>query len=548
MTDATRQTEDWQTLPWQKYQRNVRRLQQRIYRAESRGERRRVRSLQRLLLRSWSARCLAVRQVSQDNRGQKTPGVDGVASLTPNQRLKLARQMMDLKRRADPVRRVYIPKPNGEQRPLGIPTIGDRARQALVKLTLEPEWEAKFEPNSYGFRPGRSAHDAIEAVFNHIRLKPKWVLDADIEKCFERINHEALLKKLDAPQPITRMGRDWLKAGIMDKGETLYPDAGTPQGGVISPLLANVALHGLETHLTSQYPQRQRPAVIRYADDFVILQEEEAALQQLRVETEKWLAEMGLRLKPSKTSIRHTLEKHDNPKAGFDFLGFNVRQYPVGQHRTPTLGRGYKTLIKPSRAAQSRHRAQMKAITRQHRANTQAALIADLNPVVRGWCNYYSASVAKRIFARMDTDLHRKLDQWAMHRHRHKTSGWRHRRYWQKVNGRQVFSDGQATLAKHEDRRIERHVKVRGSKSPYDGDWLYWGKRRKHDPTLARGLVALLKRQDSKCDHCGLQFEMGDVMEVHHRNGQHNNHRPENLALLHGHCHDAVHRSSTRCL
>jgi len=541
MADVEKRTEDWPTLDWKTYRKNVGRLQQRIYRAASRGDRRRVRSLQRLLLRSWSARCLAVRQVSQDNRGKKTAGVDGVASLTPPQRLKLARQLADLKRTPDPVRRVYIPKPNGEQRPLGIPTLRDRALQALVKLALEPAWEAKFEPNSYGFRPGRSAHDAIEAIYNHIRLKPKWVLDADIEKCFDRIDHVALLRKLDAPRPIERLAHGWLKAGVLDGGEMLYPEAGTPQGGVLSPLLANVALHGLETHLTGGFPQRKRPAVIRYADDFVLLCEDRAMVERWRVEADRWLADIGLRLKPAKTSIRHTLEGHAGQPAGFDFLGFNVRQYRAGKRRTPTPGRGYKTLIKPSAKAQTHHRAQMKAIARSHRATAQAALIADLNPVIRGWCNYYSACVAKRVFARLDTDLNRKLNQWTLHRHRHKTGGWRHRRYWREENGRQEFSDGVATLAKHEDRRIERHVKVQGSRSPYDGDWAYWGKRQKNDPTYSRRVVALLRRQDCKCDHCGLQFETWDEMEVHHRDADRTNHRPENLVLLHAHCHDTAH-------
>ena len=267
----SRHTEDWQALPWKKFQRNVRRLQQRIYRAERRGDWKRVRNLQRLLLRSWSARCLAVRQVTQENRGKRTAGVDGVATLKPARRLKLAQKISNLSGwRVAPIRRVYIPKPGtNDRRGLGIPVMADRAMQALVKLALEPEWEAKFEPNSYGFRPGRSAHDAIEAIFNAICLKSKYVLDTDIEKCFDRIDHEALLRKLNAIQPVTRLVRAWLKAGIIDGDEVIFPQAGTPQGGVVSPLLCNVALHGLEEVINQAAPRKHRAIVIRYADDLV---------------------------------------------------------------------------------------------------------------------------------------------------------------------------------------------------------------------------------------------------------------------------------------
>lgn len=270
----------WQDIPWRDVERKVFKLQRRIYQASRQGKQPAVRRLQKLLLSSWYARCLAVRKVTQDNRGKRTPGVDGKLVISPTQRMRLA-STLKLTAKAQPVRRVWIDKPGtDEKRPLGIPTIENRAQQALAKLTLEPEWEAKFEPNSFGFRPARCAHDAIEAIHNSIKYTPKYVLDADIAKCFDRIEHRALLAKLNTFAKLRRAIKAWLTAGVMD-GENLFPvKAGTPQGGVISPLLANIALHGLETAIRGAFPKHPyingvqkghyQPRVIRYADDFVV--------------------------------------------------------------------------------------------------------------------------------------------------------------------------------------------------------------------------------------------------------------------------------------
>ena len=311
---------EWKEIPWKKLEKRIYKLQKRIYKASSRGDVKAVRRLQKTLMRSWAAKCLAVRRVSQDNQGKKTAGIDGVKSLTPVQRLKLVNKLKLSQKKAKPTRRVWIPKPGTEEkRPLGIPTMDDRAKQALAKLALEPEWEARFEPNSYGFRPGRSCQDAVEAIYTAINKKAKYVLDADIAKCFDRINHEALLEKVNTFPTLRRQIKAWLKSGVMD-GKELFPtNEGTPQGGVISPLLANIALHGLESRIkqfAESLPGNKREnrwslSLIRYADDFVVLHKDLNIVLRCQQIINDWLKCMGLELKPSKTRISHTLNKHE---------------------------------------------------------------------------------------------------------------------------------------------------------------------------------------------------------------------------------------------
>jgi len=288
--------EGWRDTNWHRAEKYVFRLQKRIYAASRRGDIKRCRKLQKTLMRSWYNRVLAVRRVTQENQGKKTAGVDGVKSLSPNERLELARELK-LTGESKPTRRVWIPKPGrDEKRPLGIPVMFDRALQAVVKAALEPEWEARFEPNSYGFRPGRSAHDAIRQIKLCIQQKAKYVLDADIAKCFERIIHLVLLHKLGLKGKVRHQIIAWLKSGVVDQGTFTATSEGTPQGGVISPLLANIALHGLEERIKQEFPKMsytsretwfhkkgtefKPPNVIRYADDFVVLHVNKAIVQR----------------------------------------------------------------------------------------------------------------------------------------------------------------------------------------------------------------------------------------------------------------------------
>lgn len=542
MNTAIRPMYLWLDLPWKKIERTVFKLQKRIYQASIRDDKKAVHNLQRLLIHSYSARCLAVRRVTQDNRGKNTAGVDGVKALAPYQRLQLALSLA-LSDKTKPVRRVWIPKPGtDEKRPLGIPTLRNRAEQALALLALEPQWEAKFEPNSYGFRPGRGCHDAIEAIFSFICFKAKYVLDADIEKCFDKINHQALLDKLSTFPTMRRAIRAWLSAGVLED-EKLFPTtSGSPQGGVASPLLANIALHGLETAVVSSYPKAK---VVRYADDLVVLHEHRPTVEDVKQTVSDWLVNMGLNLKPSKTRIAHTLNKHQGT-VGFDFLGFNIRQHRVGKtHSGKTPGRkpqllGHKTLIKPSKAATRRHLLKIKTVIRTHIATPQARLIGILTPIIIGWTAYYATVASSDIFSKMAHLTFVNLRNWANRRHSKKSWKWISRKYWRLEKGTWAFAppDGIA-LRRHFDTPIKRHVKVRSNKSPYDGDFLYWAVRTGRQPGLPKQVATLLKRQTGKCGSCGLYFLPEDKLEVDHIvplsfGGKDTTY---NRQLLHPHCH-----------
>jgi RNA-directed DNA polymerase len=514
-----------------------------MYRATQRGDVRTVRKPQNLLRKSWYARLFAVRRVTQDNRGKHTAGIDGVRSLPPPQRWGLAQELRR-NGKATPLRRTWIPKRGSpEKRPLGIPTQHERARQTLVRQALEPEWEAKLAAHTYGFRPGRSCWDAIAAVFHRIKFPPQYMLKVDMAKCFDRIDHQALLAKLQAPPGIRRHVRAWLRSGIMEEDAFSPTLAGTPQGGSVSPLLALIALHGMDEAITQVYPEAR---VIAYADDGVVLHEARLVLEHCQHLLITWLAAIGLPLNVAKTHIHHTLEG-DQP--GMDCLGFHIRQYRVGPRQSGKGPRGhqrlgFKTLITPAKANVKAHLAELGRIMRSRRAWPQAALIRQLNPKIRGWANYYRTWMSQAAFSRLDHLTWVKLRHWARRRHPNASAGWVYDRYWPRRDARRVFAtpatpQGQVSLTSHSEVPRLWHAKVAGHRSPYDGDWGYWSTRRGRDPTVGPRLATLLKRQGGRCAYCGLFCQHDDQLEVDHISGHRRDSRYNNLQALHGHCHDA---------
>ncbi|MGB7441561.1 MAG: reverse transcriptase domain-containing protein [Coleofasciculaceae cyanobacterium] len=409
----------------------------------------------------------------------------------------------------------------------------------------------------------RSCHDAIEAIYASIHCKSKFVLDADIAKCFDRIDHEALLNKLNTFPTIRRQIRAWLKAGVMDNMQYFDTSEGTPQGGVISPLLANIALHGMEERVkefADTLPTRSgfgkrdnRKALnfIRYADDFVILHEDITVVQRCKEIISEWLKGMGLELKPSKTKIAHTLNQCKQEQPGFNFLGFNIRQFSVGKYQSGKSSRGsrllgFKTIITPSKEKLKVHYDKIAEVIEAHKTAPQVALISRMNPIIRGWANYYSTVISKEAFSGLDRLIFLKLFAWAKRRHPNKSKEWVVKKYWQTLEGDNwefaTRSEGKnpMRLQKHSATEIKRHVKVKSESSPYDGNLVYWSTRMGNNPEMPKRVSTLLKKQKGKCTHCGLIFRENDVMEVDHRipKSQGGKDSYNNWQLLHRHCHD----------
>lgn len=559
-------TRNWNTVNWKKIQLRIWRIQRKIYECSRKNDKTRVIKLQKILINLPEAKLLAVRKITQDNRGKKTAGIDGVHSVAPTKRFQLA-YSLKIDGRCDPIKRRLIPKPSNpeELRPLGIPTIRDRAKQALVLLALEPEWEAKFEKNSYGFRPGRRPHDAIEAIHSSINKSPKYVLDGDIRKCFDQISHDALLAKLDTFPTMNRQVRAWLKAKVVMQDETIFPEKGTPQGGVLSPLLANIALDGIEEllsnwiaeipafspggHRISKPNRRKRLLFVRYADDFVVLHPDKEVVESAKSFIEEFLKTMSLEIHQGKTSITHTYISVDNQRPGFKFLGFWIRNYLVGKTKRGKRGEEYKTFIRPYPQNISDVLRKIKIILRQNREVT--TVVERLNPIIRGWANYFSTVASKKTFSAMDNKLMIQLMRWAKHKHPTRPKVWIRNRYLFKDtrNGKSRLRFGYMGkkqevigISYFAETPIVRHKKIAGYKSIYDNDLVYWSERGRAlgNRAFSKSILRILRNQNNKCNICNLKFLPGDVIEIDHivpkASGGANHYG--NLQALHGHCHD----------
>jgi RNA-directed DNA polymerase len=504
-------SELWKKLPWKKFRVNLFRLQKRVYKAVSVGDRRKARSIQKLILKSQAARLLAIRQVTQLNAGKKTAGIDGKKSLKFEERFALDTQLSKnhTNWKHQGLREIPISKKDGTTRILKVPTIADRAWQCLAKYALEPAHEATFHAKSYGFRTGRSAHDAQKILQINLRSFAsgvnKRVIELDIEKCFDRINHSAIMDNLIAPSGLKLGIFRCLKAGI----NIGFPDQGTPQGGVVSPLLANIALNGIESiHKSKDTQGRIINPSIRYADDMVIILKPEDDAAKILEQISEFLATRGMKVSEKKTKITATTD-------GFNFLGWHFKVQKNGKFRSTPSVENYKAF-----------RKKVKAII--NNSNYGARIKAEkLAPIVRGWRNYHK-------YCKMDGA---RNSLWFINNRAFKVFNKETKQ--DRHTSEKLVKKAFPTVPYSEN----KHINVKGNKSPYDGDIVYWSER--NSKLYDNDTSKALKRQNHSCKSCGLKFVGDEKVHLHHVDGNHKNWKQNNLVAIHESCHDYIHMSKT---
>ncbi len=546
---------NWHALDWARIQQTVRKTQLKIAQATGEGDWRRVKRLQRLLTHSFYGRCLAVRRVTE-NRGRKTPGVDGETWGTPQAKLQAVGRLSKKRGyRPKPLRRVWIPKPGKqEKRPLGIPTMLDRAMQALYLQVLEPVIESTSDPKSYGFRPDRSTADAMVELFHLLspQTAPVWILEGDIKGFFDNINHEWLCRNVSMDRTVLRK---WLKAGVIDRRQLMATEAGTPQGGIISPCLANATLNGLETQLKrhlvqklgTQIAKKAKVHCVRYADDFVVTAASKELLEdEVKPWIEQFLSVRGVALSREKTQITHIHQ-------GFDFLGWNFRKYvPKSPYRNAKL------LIKPSKKNVSAFYRKVREIIKGSGALTQDALIGQLNPVLKGWAQYHSPVVAKEAFSKLDNLIFWRIWRWAKRRHPRKSADWIRNKYFRSI-GRQnwvfayPYKNGKGERQHRRlyglaETAIVRHKRLPGEYQPYDATQeLKWEALRvqqmQHKLRYRGQVLSIFRRQMGLCALCGHAISRETGWHDHHviRRVDGGPDTLRNRVLLHPNCHALVH-------